>query len=550
MFNRSYFFHKVSRATVRAAFLALLALPSLASCEKWNVPGGALSPEELSKRRNSAMNDIYVGFLNDEVLNRYHSEEERLAAMIDPDVRRGELDVWTDSTSLTVGLPSGFEGSDFYNTVTLRSPVDFNRVFSTDYGQAETAEKLMAIDYLKALSLYVTAMPYSEAIRKIEVESSDESVLRAVVVKDIPYFMSSEYAKYVQCPERMILLMPLQNSGKCTLTVTVTGTKNTIRKVYPVRVANDITFKVYMTPWWFGNIVSRIRFKSTGIMDAKHRIMTIRDSVTVIGYCAYLNAFKDPSNPRRVYVERDTTTYPLQSHTVNLEKGKRKTLRNITKSIRKYHRKTSEGTIWVTDAAHPLGGYYVPAAWHWVPEQVILSLDVVDDDSLTLWGLEIKRGGKKKYKHFITCGPVDEEDEDGDEDDSVKWDNVDDTSDLEGYDFGKDEESAKKEDDNIDDGGDEDGEDAEDLTLEEMQYFKVVFNDSLTPHQRDSVCNALKQFKEEKNPTDLTDEQLDSLKKVWDAQYGHSRSASAVSVSSLRKLENQVLIKLGKPVRK
>lgn len=301
--------------------------------------------------------------------------------------------------------------------------------------------------------LMVKAYPQGVNIKKVEVTSSDESVIKVAKVEG----------------DRVYLYTV--SMGDAELTVKVTGAKNTVEAVYPMRVNIIVPVKFYITPYWSSSVFdTRVRYKydpGHWTSQMEEMVMQVTDSVSVVGYCEYY----DFNRSRQPLYKRDTIRFAQQTTIDRFRRNHRICLRNVTSAIKEFRSRQEEGNHYVkTDR----GDYVlVPMKYNWTPEQVIVDINIVSD--LPYIDFDLSHSCYKSFNHIV-------EDEKGNE-------------------------ICTDTDDNVDDGGVDDD---EEVNTEEVAYFSVWFNTFLSEEERSSRIDELNSTLDEYGyDHTLTDEEKD-----------------------------------------
>lgn len=321
--------------------------------------------------------------------------------------------------------------------------------------------------------LFLKTLPQNAYVSGFTVESSDESVIK--ITGQAPGQVSYKTVA----------------PGYAKLKVTVHGSKNTLVRVYPVKVINSIDMRYFITPYWYGNIKTCIRWKPRHASDGiTHDLVQMTDSVTIISYCEWYDFRKFGRTPQ---VERDTITLPMVTRYESMRRWTKKILRDITPQVRQI-RTGKDSYIkgnWVEHHTTMYNDGHIEeyddttdVRYHYIVEQVILDINAFPEDEFVELLTSIRSGGKRKNNSIISGAVI--EDSDG---------NV----------AGGDESTEEDAPDKSVDESDEDGPDDFEITREEIMYFQVRMNDFLTESQRDSVRQSIRDMKDRYGITDDMD---------------------------------------------
>lgn len=299
--------------------------------------------------------------------------------------------------------------------------------------------------------MVVKTYPKMAVVNKISITSSDPSILEVVSVKD---------------GEAVIKTHKL---GDVNMHIRVEGPMNVIENDYPVRVYYPVEIDFYITPYWFrGLLNTRIRYKIVNMPPQEKELVTqVQDSVSVVGYCQYYD-FNDSRSPK---VIRDTVRFGMEEKVDRFRKNHRLLLRNVTSAFRHFREKHVIGNAYVWDE---LAGDYVlkDKEYDFSVEQVILDFNVISPNPYVDFHLV--------SKYDLTFDHYNEE-----------------TGEIE-------DEGT---DDPVDDGG---VDNQQELTKEEIVYFKILLNAFMTDSERQSMIDDLnRQLDEIGFTAELSDEEKD-----------------------------------------
>lgn len=272
--------------------------------------------------------------------------------------------------------------------------------------------------------------------------------------------------------------------GDADLTVTVKGAKNEMTDVFPIRVVSTIEAQFRITPFWLGNLASKLRVKYKHFPDDKRSLVLFTaDSIEVCGLCEYYTPWED-GYLMKMHQKRDTIRLPLYNRLEEYKKGSVYKLREISGALQEVRSWSVPGQR-LNDTGMNMDQTYIPYDYPFKVEQVILYYDVLLDNPFVVYDVAIK------CKHTVTT----HEAADGGKD---------------GKDKDDDDDGPEMED------GDNDDPDFVELEEKEKNYFIVRFNDRLTPAQRDSINNWVQQEKDrvgfdEELPDSTKQKQLDEI---------------------------------------
>lgn len=342
----------------------------------------------------------------------------------------------------------------------------------------ETFEMLRKSGTMEEGLLLRNKFEYREDPVVLTVKTNPE---RGVAIQDIVCTSSDTSVVKVLSVDFEGVKVDVRGLGDVDLYVKVSGKKNSIEHVYPLRVVGTVDLRFRITPFWLRKVATKIRMNTRKLPEGvKDMVMLSKDSVTVIGYCEYYDFEKAGRN---ALYKRDTTTYEMHEFMCHYKKWTLYMLRDITDAVRKYSDMYIDGTK-LQEIEYEDNGQTktrIDTVYHrydYIPEQVILSYTAVCDNP---------------FIEFVT---------------TVKCKKTFDT-----YPAGKEPEDWEEESDDVGDGPiedpsleDEDDEDDKETT----NYFKVQLNDFLTQHQRDSLMNRVTVMKEKYGyDEDLNEDQKD-----------------------------------------
>ena len=374
---------------------------------------------------------------------------------------------------------------DFSFGYTSRSSL-FEKMLHIKEGQFTTFKSEETFDMLRR-----SGMLEEEAVLRNKIEYQDDEVLltvrpnpeRGAAVQSVECVSSDSDIVEVVSTSLEGVKVKVKALGDADLHVKVTGKKNSVEHVYPLRVIGTVDLRFRITPFWLRKVATKVRMNTRKLPEGvKDMVMLSKDSVTVVGYCEWYD-FKNTG--RKLLFRRDTTTYGMEEFMCHYKKYTMYLLRNVTDAVRKYSEMYVEGTK-LEEVSYIDGNGTktridtVPHRYYYIPEQVILSYTAVCDNPFIEFITTIL--SKKTFDTF----PAGKEPDDW-------YEESDDVGDGAVEDKALDEEDADEENER-----------------EASRYFKVELNDFLTDRQRDSLRNCVNEVKERYGYHEkLTEEQKD-----------------------------------------
>lgn len=238
---------------------------------------------------------------------------------------------------------------------------------------------------------------------------------KGVNVKNISIKSSNPEIMEIVKTEGADVTVVLHNIGDVDVQVSVEGSQNSLEATYPIRIVSKTDVQFYITPYWWGGVATRLRYRIEGVpYGFKDLVYEVKDSVSVVGYCEYYN-LKESKNP---IVVRDTVRYAMHDNVHRFKKNRRHLIRNITDAIRQFKLRTSTGYIIERyDNGEPV---YRQKDFDWIPEQVILDFCIVSNSPYIEFNFYTKYDRTTETYDKDKGQMVDEgTDEDDYEDDSV-----------------------------------------------------------------------------------------------------------------------------------